>query len=104
MSPALIKSASAGMINVEPDVYHRIDPEFRAGTSKQQKNQTNIKQSLYRGLRQFTTSNDQETQTGQTFTIFKYSEQISKSENAKRQRKGQKSGNHAMQTKLGGGY
>lgn len=36
MSPALIKSASAGMINVEPDVYHRIDPEFRAGKSNQQ--------------------------------------------------------------------
>lgn len=33
MSPALIKSASAGMINVEPDVYHRIDPEFRSGKS-----------------------------------------------------------------------
>lgn len=81
MSPALIKSASAGMINVEPDVYHRIDPEFRSGKSHSIKKKHSNKNNLYRGLRQFTTS-DQQNQTQQTFTIFKHSKQISKSENA----------------------
>lgn len=46
MSPALIKSASAGMINVEPDVYHRIDPEFRPGKSHSIKKTLKQKQSV----------------------------------------------------------
>lgn len=29
---SLIKSVSAGMINIEPEVYNRIKPEYRAGS------------------------------------------------------------------------